>query len=377
MIYRLRFLGKFLRRKRRCFKKIISQIRCFIFYKFYKYKNTRPKVSIIIPFYNSAATMERCLRCVVNSVGVPHEIICVDDGSTDKSPLIVKRFQKSCFYDNFRLIRLGENKGLFHARMAGIQAAQGEYIGFLDSDDLVSDDYFDNLYSTASRERADIAVGRVVNQTFDGKRYIQTRCAVFPYPPDEDYNYKNAAELNLESLFWNQEGRCYHFHVVWNKLYKADILRDCLKILSGFQVGHLVMMEDFLYSLVWFSRIQTFALARPADYYYIENPASSIRAKTGERVKKNLLDIQKAFQCAEDYLIKSGKTEKYGRNLREWKNLYGRIWRRNLAGLPPEDFKSCQSVFLDIFESDGDIGEDRDADEYYYKKAEWIGEANI
>ena len=93
----------------------------------------QPKISVIIPVYNSQAYLRECLDSVVNQTMEDIEIICVDDGSTDASARLLRSFQD----EDMRLrVLLREHCGAGPARNAGIEAAEGRYITFLDSDDI-------------------------------------------------------------------------------------------------------------------------------------------------------------------------------------------------------------------------------------------------
>ena len=93
------------------------------------------KVSVIIPIYNVAEYLEECLESMVRQTIDSLEVIMVDDGSTDISGVIAQEYEKN--YDNF-FYYLKENGGLGNARNYGIQFVHGDYIIFLDSDDIVS-----------------------------------------------------------------------------------------------------------------------------------------------------------------------------------------------------------------------------------------------
>ena len=91
----------------------------------------QPKISVIIPVYNAQAYLRECLDSVVNQTMEDIEIICVDDGSTDASARLLRSFQD----EDMRLrVLLREHCGAGPARNAGIEAAEGRYITFLDSD---------------------------------------------------------------------------------------------------------------------------------------------------------------------------------------------------------------------------------------------------
>ena len=92
-----------------------------------------PKVSVIIPVYNTEKYLKKCLDSVCNQTLSDIEIICIDDCSTDNSLNILKEYTLK---DNrIKLIEFKENKGAAVARNTGIDEAKGEYIGFIDSDD--------------------------------------------------------------------------------------------------------------------------------------------------------------------------------------------------------------------------------------------------
>lgn len=100
------------------------------------------KVSIIIPVYNTASYLKRCLDSVCNQTLSGIEIICVNDASTDNSLDILKEY-------DVKIINLEENKGAAYARNIGIEHSSGEYLGFVDSDDFVELDFYEKLYSKA------------------------------------------------------------------------------------------------------------------------------------------------------------------------------------------------------------------------------------
>ena len=114
------------------------------------------KVSVIIPIYNTEKYLKKCLNSLIHQTLSDIEIICVNDGSTDKSIDILRNFASQ---DHRIKIIEQENKKQGAARNAGMKIAQGEYIGFVDSDDWVDLDYFEKLYISAIKHKADISLG--------------------------------------------------------------------------------------------------------------------------------------------------------------------------------------------------------------------------
>lgn len=102
------------------------------------------KISIIVPVYNSEKYLHRCLTSAVNQTLENIEIICINDGSTDGSLNILKEFAAN---DTRIKIITKQNSGVAKARNMGLSIATGIYIGFIDSDDYVDNNYFEELYS--------------------------------------------------------------------------------------------------------------------------------------------------------------------------------------------------------------------------------------
>ena len=114
------------------------------------------RLSIIIPFYNVEAYIKQCLDSVFrqNIPSSEYEVICVDDCSPDKSLLIVESY--AVIHDNIKIIRNEVNRKLGGARNAGVDAASGKYIMFIDSDDLLEDNVLELLCSEAEKNDLDV-----------------------------------------------------------------------------------------------------------------------------------------------------------------------------------------------------------------------------
>ncbi|MDR2481141.1 MAG: glycosyltransferase [Spirochaetaceae bacterium] len=126
----------------------------------------QPKVSVIIPVYNTAPYLRRCLDSVCNQTLRDIEIVCVNDGSTDNSLDILNEY--AARDRRSKVIDFPENKGVSAARNAGIDAAEGECIGFVDSDDAVEPDFYAGLYRQAIKTGAEIVKGEVRVAGYDG-----------------------------------------------------------------------------------------------------------------------------------------------------------------------------------------------------------------
>lgn len=151
-----------------CQYKSPAQIQLLMLYK-KKFSAMGKKVSVIIPVYNAAQYLERCLDSVINQTLKDIEIICINDCSTDNSLEILEEYASK---DNrIKIIDFKENKGVAAARNAGINEAQGEYIGFVDPDDYIDSDFYAQLYKKAYETKADIVKGNDINVVYcDGTK---------------------------------------------------------------------------------------------------------------------------------------------------------------------------------------------------------------
>jgi glycosyltransferase involved in cell wall biosynthesis len=186
------------------------------------------KVSVIVPVYNTEMYLEKCLSSLKNQTLKEIEFIVINDGSTDSSFKIMQKYAKE---DKRFRIYSKENEGVGKTRNLGIELSKGEYIGFVDSDDFVSINYFEELYKVAKRMDAEISVTPNVYMIENGKS------KKIPRPID---GYKNKELIDDFSFLISDAGE------QWDKIYKKSFLDDnkirCLE--------DRVWFED-----VWFSTL--------------------------------------------------------------------------------------------------------------------------
>ena len=170
------------------------------------------KVSLIVPVYNVEAYLEECLQSLVNQTLQQIEIIVVNDGSPDNSQGIIDRFTEA-YPAKVRSFRK-ENGGLSDARNFGIQRAQGEYIGFVDSDDSVNPDFCELLYQKAVQENADVVCCgyatthdiKIVKKYYDSSAFGKS---VISSPQLLVYANSIACNKFYRLEFWQQNGFCF------------------------------------------------------------------------------------------------------------------------------------------------------------------------
>lgn len=142
----------------------------------YPHEAMDPLISVIVPVYNVERYLERCLRSLLGQTYRRMEFLLVDDGSTDASGAICDRFAAA---DNRIRVIHQKNAGVSAARNAGLDAAEGDYIGFCDPDDYIEPDMYEYLFALLLRKDADIAACSGWYEHDKLRRYW------FESPPDE------------------------------------------------------------------------------------------------------------------------------------------------------------------------------------------------
>lgn len=158
------------------------------------------KVSVVVPIYNVEEYLEECLDSLVNQTLKEIEIIMIDDGSTDSSYKIAKRYADK--YENFYGITK-INGGLGQARNYGVKYAKGEYIAFVDSDDYLTKDAYKKLYEIAKESNSDVVIGNVKRFNSRAQYDSVLHTKVFKEDIISTHITKNP-ELIYDTTAWNK-----------------------------------------------------------------------------------------------------------------------------------------------------------------------------
>lgn len=196
------------------------------------------KISIIIPVYNVEKYLRECLDSILAQTFQDFEIICVDDGSTDKSLEILQEYKRK---DDRFVILQQRHAGAGAARNHGLKLAEGKYIQFLDSDDYFEPNLLEELYTRAEKFGSDLTVcsSRKVD---DEGNITETGSPNFPI---------NIDKVPMEQVFNRQDFKdeifCLLIPVVWNKLIKKSFLDK-----NHLEFPKLTIYEDiaFMHSVV-------------------------------------------------------------------------------------------------------------------------------
>lgn len=170
-----------------------------------------PSVSVIVPIYNVERYLRRCVKTLIAQNYSNVEILLIDDGSTDRSPLICDELANE---DTRIKVYHIENSGLSGARNYGIERSKGEYIFFIDSDDYVREGLIENMVLVANENNADIV------QFNYQKKYSNSKKNNW-----EDIHGKYTIYSHDDAL-----QKCLDYKqiniMVWNKMYKKDLFAN-------------------------------------------------------------------------------------------------------------------------------------------------------
>lgn len=304
----------------------------------------RPKVSVIVPVYNTEKYLENCLKSICKQSFKDMEIIIVDDGSTDGSKEIINSFIQK----DKRIICVSheKNRGLFQARVTGVENSLGEYIAFVDSDDTISVDWFRLLVKKAEETDADITMGNTICEDSNHYKYIYNT-----------YYFATRSreclcdEEVLKSLMEN-EGMCFSKHTVWNKLYSRRIWEQSLPHFRKLQ-EHFIMTEDISFSVVLHFYAKKLAYSNHDGYFYFRNNESSTISVNGiNKIQKNVEDLKRSFSFVKEFLEEKKLFDTYAKNYKTLLDRYFRWWsysvKKNTSGKSKEE-QHVRKDFLNFF----------------------------
>ena len=204
-------------------------------------------VSIIVPAYNAEAYLNRCIDSILSQTYRNIEIILVDDGSTDNTPVLCDEYSEQ-HKDIIKVIHK-ENGGVSSARNIGIETASGDYYAFVDSDDWIADDFIETLYSLIKRNNCEISIVNLYLSYPDGKQVVMYSSADLVMCKDEFLH-----ELFLQDKFGG---------MACQKMFKKEIF-------NSIRFPDYVKYEDMAISLECFLLCKKIALCSKPKYYYFQ-----------------------------------------------------------------------------------------------------------
>ncbi|ADG70800.1 glycosyltransferase family 2 protein [Brachyspira murdochii] len=239
------------------------------------------KVSIIILVYNTKQYLEKCLNSVINQTLKEIEIICIDDKSTDNSIDIIKNFQK---IDNrIILIENKKNMGMGYNRDVGIKIAKGEYIGFVDSDDYIDENYFYELYNTSKKYDADLTKTEnieIYNKNYERKSNLKHKNEII-----EEGLYKSSINNFIISLNNYKNRNITVVTTVWSKLFKREFILKNNIMFNSIRNG-----EDLCFVLTVLAFNPTIAINNRAMYHCVQRNEAGVNVVNKDYIG-NIVEI--------------------------------------------------------------------------------------
>ncbi|WP_434980791.1 glycosyltransferase family 2 protein [Daejeonia sp. YH14] len=232
------------------------------------------KVSVIVPVFNVEHYLEKCLLSLVNQTLQDIEILVVNDGSTDGSQSVAESVAEK--YPQKIRCFMKENGGLSDARNFGLDHAEGEFIGFVDSDDYVSEKMFEEMYFLAKKHQADMVICNL--QKVDEHGNISQKLVQIPQMPEKIDLAKHFSVFSDLSYF------------ACNKLFHRSLFHN-----RRFKKG--VHFEDIQLIPQLLLQCRTVAQTQQFHYQYLERADSISKTHTekGLDILKAVEDVEEAF----------------------------------------------------------------------------------
>ena len=223
-------------------------------------------VSIIVPAYNCAGFLTRCVDSLLAQTYGTLEIILVDDGSTDATPEICDGLAAA---DSRVSVIHKPNGGVSSARNEGIDAAKGDYIAFADADDYVNPDHIECLIQLMKRHDSDVSVCGYISEH-------EEKCS----PPSCGNGSVNEVIYDHDSAVCELLAGGAVGGYVWNKLYRRGLL-DGVRFR-----GDIKILEDLRFNFEVFERAESMVFSSYPTYHYIQRDQSAMHRGFGDEHRK-------------------------------------------------------------------------------------------
>lgn len=256
----------------------------------------RIKISVIVPVYNAQETIKNCLNSLINQTFKDFEIICIDDGSTDDSLKILNEYSKN---DSRIVVLSQKNLKVSSARNKGLSVAKADYIQFLDSDDTLDKNAFEQVYNKAILTNADI--------TLFGHRRIVDGIVEYDNLDKIERYLKDNKKISSIIPFT---------HYVWDKLFKKSFLLKNNILFSN----EILVSEDGYFMLNCLANKPKITVVNEILHSYIDNESSSTSLLnwTGHSVDTFYHILKSSLFKNADIFLKRLIINKYLNSLKYW-----------------------------------------------------------
>ena len=247
------------------------------------------KLTVVVAAYNVQEYIGKCLDSLVNQTYKDMEILIVNDGSKDKTEVIVREFEKK--YKNIKLLNK-ENGGLSSARNYGIKFARGEYIAFVDGDDYLDEKTYEKVMTKLIDEKVELAIFSY-KKVF-GDKYKKIRLNKKLYGGDF-----------LKKLFSKSDEASI---VVWNKIFKKDIIIE-----NNIYFENKAYFEDTGFIFRYLYYVKKISVLEDCLYSYVQRD-NSITKKFNPII---INSCENTYTLIKDFYKKNNKYNKYKNNIKD------------------------------------------------------------
>lgn len=285
------------------------------------------KISIIIPIYNVEKYLSKCLDSVCNQSYKNIEIVCVNDGSTDKSLEILKKYSKE---DNRFKIISRENKGLLYSRIEGTKKSTGKYVTFLDSDDWIDNDYIEKLYYYIKEYNCDIVRCNL--------KFVSDDEKIIKYQKSFKNNYFDSKKI--KDYVFLEFCKSYKYNNAVKQLMNRKILKDINKVDTTISMG-----EDLEFNMNIYDKVNSLFTTEYCGYNYRYNPNSISKVLSKDKLKNNIIDEIKVYDNLINFIEKQNKNLIQYAYCRALNQICEHLMRLSLADISFDEFsKISQKV---------------------------------
>lgn len=277
-----------------------------------------PMVSVVVPIFNSEKHLNTCIESLINQQFDDFEVLLINDGSTDNSLNICKKYSEE--YDYIKILSKS-NGGTSTAKNLGIRNAKGKWIVFVDSDDYVDKNYLSKLYSNVVKHDTDlVAAGLKIDYERDG---LSIKLHV---PENSIFRNKDNLKEGIYTLDYYAL-----LNVNVSKIYRKEILKTNLIFFSD----NLSTGEDLAFNCNYFQHINSMYLIADTPYHYVRRDEESLV----NSYKKNLIDM--VAQCNQS---RQQLYSHFNMNEKKHKKLYARSYVDYMATCIPNLYRNNSNL---------------------------------
>ncbi len=248
-------------------------------------------ISVIVPIYNVKDYLIPCIESIINQTFTDLEIILVDDGSTDGCSEICDKYQE---IDSRILVIHKENEGLVSARKAGLKAAHGSYIAYVDGDDWIEPIMYEHMYQELCRQDADIVMCGRYEDTGKISREVFHGIPEGRYGKEELINYVYPQMIVGDDFFeW------MIFPGLWDKLFR----RKCVEMFQYMVDNRITMGEDAACTYPCLLNADSIYIIHQCLYHYRQTTSSMVKKVQSNEIERERFCVlyQSMNKCFERY----------------------------------------------------------------------------